>query len=165
MLKQSKASEGNNQVIKNNLHQSRFLIDPSRKCFYRQYVSDYPWFLCCNWIFIVDGSMMEYSHTLPPYLKVFVASETATSTQHSEWVTILWTPSILQQIHTNLCFEVLLTCHWGIFRQFSILHCKKEGLFCLNLVTSVSYLFCIIKYGGNPLPTLHSKQWLDFLEH
>jgi len=39
-------------------------------------------------------------------------------------------------------------------------HCKKEGLFWLNLVTSVSYLLCIIKYSGDPLPALHSKQWL-----
>ena len=42
---------------------------------------------------------------------------------------------------------------------------RKEGLFWLNLVTSVSYLFCIIKYSEDPLPASHSKQWLDFLEH
>jgi len=29
------------------------------------------------------------------------------------------------------------------------------------LVTSVSYLFCIIKYSGVPLPALRSKQWLE----
>ena len=42
---------------------------------------------------------------------------------------------------------------------------QKKGLFSLNLVTSVSYLFCIIKYSGNPLPALHSTQGLHFLEH
>jgi len=35
---------------------------------------------------------------------------------------------------------------------------KKEGFLRLNLVTSVSYLFCIIKYSGDPLSDLHSKQ-------
>jgi len=35
-------------------------------------------------------------------------------------------------------------------------HCKK-GLFWLNLVTSVSYLFYIIKYSGDTLPALHSR--------
>jgi len=29
-------------------------------------------------------------------------------------------------------------------------HCKKEG-FWLNLVTSVSYLFCISKHSGDPM--------------
>jgi len=38
------------------------------------------------------------------------------------------------------------------------LHCKEEGLFGLNLVTSGSHLFCIIKYSGVPLPALHFKQ-------
>ena len=40
------------------------------------------------------------------------------------------------------------------------LQSKKEGLFWLNLVTSVSYLFCIIKYSGDPLPDLHISKYL-----
>ena len=50
-----------------------------------------------------------------------------------------------------------MTSLWWVYE-----HCKnKEGLFWFKLVTSVSYLFCIIKYSGDPLPALHSKQWLD----
>jgi len=39
-------------------------------------------------------------------------------------------------------------------------HCKKRRVVLtqLILVTSVSFLFCIIKYSGDPLPALHSKQ-------
>jgi len=47
------------------------------------------------------------------------------------------------------------------------LHCYtlQERRVVLILVTSVSYLFCIIKCSGDQLPALHSKQRLDFLEH
>jgi len=41
--------------------------------------------------------------------------------------------------------------------------CKKEKLFWLKLVTSVSYLLCTIKHSGVPLPALHSNgHKLDF---
>ena len=36
-------------------------------------------------------------------------------------------------------------------------HYKKRRVVWFNLVTSVSYFFCIIKYSGVPLPALHSK--------
>ena len=34
---------------------------------------------------------------------------------------------------------------------------QKEEVVILNLATSVSYLFCIIKYSGDPLPALYSN--------
>jgi len=37
----------------------------------------------------------------------------------------------------------------------------KERLFDSNLVTSVSCLFCVIKYSGVPLPALYSNSdWI-----
>jgi len=34
--------------------------------------------------------------------------------------------------------------------------CQKYSFF-LTVIHSVSYLFCIIKYSGDPLPALHSQ--------
>ena len=42
----------------------------------------------------------------------------------------------------------------------ALIRCKGEGF---DLVTPVSYLFCIIEYSGVPLPALHSRQWLENL--
>jgi len=57
---------------------------------------------------------------------------------------------------TNLC--IILQIHTKLL---SLHYCKKERLFWLNLVITVSYIFCIIKFSGVPLPALHSNNSLN----
>jgi len=59
----------------------------------------------------------------------------------------------LQQI--NVSWQEVVSIIFPGMTLCALIHSNGEGF---NLVTSVSYLFCIIKYSGVPLPALHSKQ-------
>ena len=62
-------------------------------------------------------------------------------------------------IFTHLSIS-LLFCRYTPNCQVSIT-VKKKRLFWLNLVISVSYVFCIIKFSGVPLLALHSNNSLN----